>query len=200
MTPPRPAIAAERCGHRRCCPNVARTYRRLAEEDERAGLRLQEVGMLRPAMTHFCQAIEKYTRYVLCTKVDPTSPAYRERSRHHADDGFLQELLDWLPAEEPVRTELLAMLQEHVLGHIRFHHLHNDLRYPAFSVKAEAYTLLEVTEQDARQLYRRLCLVKKFLHDYERLASGAEPLSSPAGSPPAPSLAPRPAPHPEMNP
>jgi hypothetical protein len=48
---------------------------------------------------------------------------------------------------------------------IRFNLLHNDLRYPTFFEKSQAYACLEVSEEDLLLMFERLDWLKDFMKE-----------------------------------
>jgi hypothetical protein len=67
-----------------------------------------------------------------------------------------------------IRKQVREQLDKYVLDGIKFSLLHNDLRYPFYSERFNAYSSLDVTPEDTETLLQRLHFLKRFLQDVDR--------------------------------
>ena len=65
-------------------------------------------------------------------------------------------------------SRLRGQLDHAVLAGVQFGRLHNDIRYPKFSERHNAYSVLEVGAEDAAAVHERLDAFKMFLADIDR--------------------------------
>jgi len=148
--------------------DVTFQYRALAEEDERIGRHLLELGAYRQATYLFVQAMEKYVRVRIFAVVNPTLDVYRQRTRTH-DLELLLEFLMEIVASGDIREQVRSQLNDYVLGGVRFSELHNDLRYPLWLSRRRSYAPLQIDRSAAETVLQRLDALKQFLAGVDRL-------------------------------
>jgi HEPN domain-containing protein len=149
--------------------DVSAEYRALAESDEKVGQLLIGQGQYRHGIYFLVQAMEKYVRSTIFGLVNPNTEYFRQRTRTHDLDDLLDFLIEIACVNPAVQVQVREQLRDFVLGGIRFGKLHNDLRYPAFSVRYQSYSLLSVGQQDADITLERLQTLKRFLKDIHQL-------------------------------
>ncbi|WP_129677680.1 HEPN domain-containing protein [Candidatus Chloroploca sp. Khr17] len=162
-----PHISLGRREHR--LSDVAAEYLVLAQQDEQVGLLLIRQGQYRHGISFLVQAMEKYVRSTIFGLVNPNTEYFRNRTRTHDLDDLLDFLIEIACANPAVHAQVREQLRDFVLGGIRFGKLHNDLRYPAFSMRYQSYSLLSVSRQDADLTLERLQTLKRFLKDIHQL-------------------------------
>lgn len=148
--------------------DVAGEFGRLAREDEAAAGLLAHSGAYRQAVYFLVQAMEKQVRAKIFSLVNPKLPYFRERNRTHSLEDAVAFLIEIVSHSETVRRQVKDQLHAHVLGEVRYHHLHNNVRYPVYFEKYDAYSVLEVGEGDYVSLRERLSSLKQFLKDLHR--------------------------------
>jgi len=149
--------------------DMATEYRHLAIEDENVGEILLKQGKFKHAVYFLVQAMEKHVRYKIFSLVNPTAEYFRERTRTHNLDELLNFLIEIVSSNAMVQDQVRNQLNKFVLGGIRFGKLHNDLRYPIFFTRRETYSLLEVSQTDAKIVLEKLQQLKTFLEEIDRL-------------------------------
>jgi len=77
--------------------------------------------------------------------------------------SFLVEIIG--AGDANAMKHLLAHIEAHVLGGIKYRQLHNNLRYPFFSTRHDSYTAIDVGEGDYVWLFERLGQLKLYLKD-----------------------------------
>ena len=70
--------------------------------------------------------------------------------------------MDIISGDNLVKQHIKTHLEK-VLGNIKYHHLHNNLRYLSFNSKEKKYFMLDVNEVDAKNIIKILELLKEFL-------------------------------------
>jgi hypothetical protein len=149
--------------------DVADEYQRLAVEDEEVGCFLLAHHKYRHAVYCFVQAMEKYVRFKIFTLVNADLEYFRNRTRTHNVDDLLGFLVEIVSANPLIQEQVHNQLDHFVLEGVRFGKLHNDLRYPVFMEKSQAYARLQVEKHDAELALQKLENLKIFLRDIDRL-------------------------------
>jgi len=149
--------------------DVTHEYLRLAREDERAGLLLQEAGHCRHAIYFLLQAMEKYVRARIFQRVDPQNEYFRNQHRNHSVDDAVDFFVQVVSADSHVREQIKRQLEQYVYRGIRFNWLHNDLRYPSYSQRDASYACLDLSSDDVKAFVERLNFLKKVLADTDRI-------------------------------
>ena len=161
-------MAATRVGRLKRDVQVSAEYARLSREDEQAALELARAGLHRHACYFLIQSIEKAVRAEIFRLVNPNLEYFRERSRTHSVDEAVEFLLEILPQDAATKARLERQLADDVLKGLRFHHLHNDLRYPAYSRRFESYSGLSISKRDVEVLKICLSNMRSFLKTLTR--------------------------------
>lgn len=149
---------------------VADEYRTIAEEDEQAALLLISKGKYRNSVYFLVQAMEKFVRATILGLVNPHTGYFQDRTRTHNLDDLLDFLVEIISSNSTVQEQVRYQLHSFVLGGIRFGKMHNDLRYPQYSVRYKSYSMLRITAEDADFALQRLQTLKQFLRDIQKLA------------------------------
>ena len=152
-------------------PNVAEAYFDLAAGDESAGHTLFEAGQYRHAVYFFIQAMEKYVRHKIYTKVNANLKFYRDATRTHNLDELLVFLVTIFSGNERIRHQIQRQLDDHVLQGIRFGHLHNNLRYVMYSDRHSSFSLLQISKADAQFAIEKLDLLKGFMDRIDEISA-----------------------------
>jgi len=150
------------------CKEAIMKYYNLATEDEDAGLLLIHKGKYRHGIYFLLQSMEKYLRANIYMIIDPCNYRVVNQNRNHSIDEAVELLLDILSGDNLVKQQIKTQL-ERVLGNIKYHHLHNNLRYPSFNPKEKKYFILDVNEEDAKNIIKILNLLKEFLKDFHKI-------------------------------
>ncbi|BAY68060.1 hypothetical protein ACN23B_12250 [Anabaena sp. FACHB-709] len=148
--------------------NVSQEYEKLAREDEKVGLLLQEQGEHRHSIYFLIQAMEKYVRAKIFTFVDAKNPYFRKRERTHSIEDALDFLIEVISGNTVIREQVKNQLREYVVGEIKFNWLHNNLRYPFYSERYNSYSSFEITSHDNDVIAQKLKALKAFLADIDR--------------------------------
>lgn len=148
---------------------VADEYRAIAEEDEQAALLLIHARKYRNAVYFLVQAMEKHVRATIFGLVNPNTGYFQDRTRTHNLDDLLDFLVEITSSDPTVQGQVRSQLHGFILGGIRFGKMHNDLRYPQYSVRHKTYSVLRVTARDAEVTFQRLQTLKQFLKDMQKL-------------------------------
>lgn len=182
----RPTTRLGRMGRARSVDNVADSYRRLSESDEAAADVLAEAGHYRQAACILIQAIEKLIKHGVFTQLPSLASSelvdeYRERLRTHNVDEHLSVLLDVFRdaiGDSRVSQQIDHQLEQLVVQGLRFHHLHNDVRYLR-PHRSGQYTLLDIAPRDVQQLNQTLQRLRSFIDGFQLLRGSAKKLSRP---------------------
>ena len=149
-------------------PNaVANEFLELATDDEAVARLLFSQSKYRSSVYSSIQAMEKYVRHGIFTRVNPTLEYFQERTRTHSLDELLAFLVEIASSDEHVQHQIREQLNEHVLEGIRFGYTHNNARYPSYSRKYGSYSVLEISKEDAALALDILDRVKRFLDDVQ---------------------------------
>lgn len=138
-------------------------YTRLAQENERVGLKLCNIGEHRHSIYFLIQAMEKYVRAKIFSIVNANNDWFRNRERHHSVEDALDFLIQVINGRSDIRDLVRNQLQEYVLKDVNFTWLHNNLRYPLYSKRNRYYSCLVVTRSDNEVIIKRLNALKAFL-------------------------------------
>ncbi len=192
----RPSSRGTRIGRAQQVTDVADTYRRLSDEDEAAALVLFESGHYRQAACFLIQAMEKTVQHGVFTQLPSVGSResldeFQERLRTHNLDDLLNVLLDVFGdviGDDRVSRQINSQLEQHVVKSLRFHHLHNDVRYLRTHRSSGQRTLLQITSHDVERLRQTLKQLRSFVDGFQLLLASAKnngSSQSPATSPPA---------------
>ena len=149
--------------------NVPNAYLAMSVSDERAAKVLFEHREYRQACYFLIQAMEKRIRSKIFTLVNPNHEYFRDRNRTHSLDDAVTFLIDICSTNDIVKKQITLQLQTYVLGNIKYNFVHNNLRYPHYSNKYNAYSMLEVNEKDFNLLCEKFDLLKKFLENMHHI-------------------------------
>ena len=152
------------------CKEAIMKYYDLATEDENVGLLLIHKEKYRHGIYFLLQAMEKYLRANIYMIIDPCDHRVVNQNRNHSIDEAVELLLDILSGDNLVKQQIKIQLEE-VLGNTKYHHLHNNLRYPSFNRKERKYFTLDVHEADANNIIKTLELLKEFLKDFHKITN-----------------------------
>ena len=163
--------------------NVGDGYRRLSEADEAAADVLVESGHYRQAACMLIQAMEKAIQHGVFTQLPSLASCelvdeYRERVKTHNVDELLSVLLDVFRdaiGDARVSQQIDEQLEQLIVQGLRFHHLHNDVRYLR-GHRSGQYTLLEIAPRDVQQLKRTLTRLRAFIDGFQLLRGSANEL------------------------
>ena len=151
--------------------SLASEYAALAREDESAARLLHDHGRHRHAAYFAIQAIEKFVRAEVFALVSARHACHREWATTHNLDDLLAFLVEIVCHDDLKRRHVTSLLNDRVMGGVRFGRLHNDLRYPRHSERYGTHSVLEVEEVDARRTFEILGQLKHSLENLERLRS-----------------------------
>jgi hypothetical protein len=150
------------------CKEAIMKYYILAEEDENVGQLLVRNGKYRHGIYFLIQSMEKYLRANIYMIIDPCDKRVVNQNRNHSVDEAVELLLNILSGDDLVTQQIKDQLEK-VLGNIKYHHLHNNLRYPSFNPREKLYFTLDVNEIDAQNIIKTLELLKDFLKDFHKI-------------------------------
>ena len=150
------------------CQEAIMKYYNLAQEDEEVGLLLIRQDKHRHGIYFLLQSMEKYLRANIYMLINPCNKHIVNQNRHHSIDEAVKLLLSIISSDSLVKNQIQTQLNE-VLGNINYIHLHNNLRYPSFSLKDKKYFSLEVNESDSKEIIKILNLLKEFLKDFHKI-------------------------------
>lgn len=150
--------------------NVSSEFLALAKADEAAADSLFEEKHFRQACYFMIQSMEKIIRAKIFTLVNPNLEYFRSRNRSHSLESAVEFLIEIVSTDKIIQEQISKQLNFHVLGNTRYEHLHNNLRYPSYSNKYNAYSVLEVGPEDFGTLKLRLESLKRFLNDLHKFS------------------------------
>ena len=171
-----------RIGRTRRIKDPANAFRALSEDDEAAAEVLAAAGHHRQAACMLIQAIEKSVHYGVYLQLTSSSlpmqiDDYGARLRTHDVDALLTVLLDVFRdaiGDKRVSEQIGQQLEQLVVQGLRFHHLHNDVRYLRTHQRDGRHSLLEVGFGDVRRLQQTLCRLRSFISGFQQLRETAD--------------------------
>lgn len=145
---------------------AASEYKAQALSDEAAAVSLSHAKHYKQACYFILQAMEKQICSKIYSLVNPKLDFFRQKTRSHSIDDSVSFLVEIIGAGDAnAMKHLLAHIEAHVLGGIKYRQLHNNLRYPFFSTRHDSYTAIDVGEGDYVWLFERLGQLKLYLKD-----------------------------------
>lgn len=148
--------------------DVSTEFTKLSKEDEAAAEALAQSNHFRQACYFLIQAMEKSIRAKIFTLVNPNLEYFRNRNRSHSLDSAVDFLVEIISTEKVIQEQVSNQLNTYVLGKTKYNHLHNNLRYPAYFDKYDAYSMLDISFKDYENLKKRLQSLRLFLVDLHR--------------------------------
>lgn len=148
--------------------DVASEFTKLSKEDEAAAAALAQSNYFRQACYFLIQAMEKSIRAKIFTLVNPNLEYFRNRNRSHSLDAAVEFLVEIISTEKVVQEQVYKQLSTYVLGNTKYNHLHNNLRYPTYFDRFDAYSTLDIDYKDYETLKKRLQSLRLFLVDLHR--------------------------------
>lgn len=149
--------------------DVSNEYEVLAKQDEEVALLLKKHHQYRHSIYFYIQAMEKYIRAKIFTLVNPNLDYFRTINQNHSLHSAIEFLIEIISTDKNTRDHIKEQLYYHVFENINFHQLHNNLRYPFYGEKYNAYSILEFNEKDCIIIESKLNSLKKYLQDLRRL-------------------------------
>jgi hypothetical protein len=148
--------------------NVSQEYASLAKEDEMVANYLKNNKQYRHAIYFNIQAMEKYIRSKIFTKVNPNLEYFRNRNRNHSLNDAIEFLLEILGTNEMIKKQIKNQM-DNIFGDINFQFLHNNLRYPFYSEKHNDYSMIDFSLADCQFIENKNNILKKYLSELDRL-------------------------------
>lgn len=148
--------------------NIANNYYELALSDEEAGDYLAKGRKYRQAMYFYIQAMEKYIKAKIFSKVNAKIEYFSEKSRHHSINESIKFLVEVISSDDIVKEQIKQQIETHVLQGIKFNKLHNQLRYPTQTYSGE-YICLEYTQNDCNDIKNALNSLKTYLNNFYKV-------------------------------
>lgn len=149
--------------------DVADGYRKLATEDENAAELLMKNGQYRQAIYFYIQAMEKYIRAQVFKRVNANLKYFRDKNKNHSIESAVDFLIEVYGQDEFLRNQIKNQLKELVIKDLNFQQLHNDLRYPYYSLKYDSFTVCDYNLNDCKEIADRLSMLKTFLSELDKL-------------------------------
>lgn len=119
----------------------------------------------------YIQAMEKYVKEHIATKINIVNPYYAEklRSLGHSLEKSIQFLLEiYANGDRFLRSQMEHQLLNTVLKGIRLDSLHNWVRYPSYHSMYSSYSMLRISEEDCKILVSALNGLQSYLKDIGR--------------------------------
>lgn len=151
--------------------DVTDEYKLLAIKDEEVALLLKYNRQYRHSIYFFIQAMEKYIRSKIFSKVNANLEYFRNRNKSHSLGNAIEFLIEIVSSDDNVRNQVKKQLNDFVLENIRFQQLHNNLRYPFYSHKYDSYLVAEYSEEDCIFIEKKLEALKKYLVQIDKLSA-----------------------------
>lgn len=149
--------------------NVKDQYLKLAEEDENVALTLKGVNQYKHSIYFFIQAMEKYIKAKIFSKLSPENEFFRDLNKHHSIETAGDLLLKIYCTDTNTQTQIKNMFDSVIFSDIHFNKLHNNLRYPFYNPKKNAFFSCSYKKEDCEFIEVRLKNLKKFLNDLDKL-------------------------------
>lgn len=152
---------------------IAESYFSTAKNDEKAAIVLENQKFYNQSAYFFIQAMEKYVKHHIATKIDVLNPYFADeigKTMGHSLNKSLELLVKIYSGENKVLFEQMSQqIQRHVLKDLNFRFLNSSLRYPVFNQKHKNYTLYTLNRSDCEELKKILETLKNYLNDLSRL-------------------------------
>ena len=148
--------------------NVQEEYLKLAKEDENAAFILKESKQYKHSIYFFIQAMEKYIRAKIFSKISPENEYFRDLNKHHSIETSGAFLLDIFCIDPNTKSHIKSMFDSAVFGDIYFNQLHNNLRYPFFNPKKKSFFSCNYGKEDCELIEIKLENLKKFLDGLDK--------------------------------
>ena len=142
---------------------------KLAIEDENAALILKKNEQYKHSIYFFIQAMEKYIRAKIFSKISPENEYFRDLNRHHSIETSGELLLNIYCVDSTVKSQIKKMFDSAVFGDVHFNKLHNNLRYPFYNVNKNVFFSCQYSNKDCELIEIKLNNLKKFLEDLDKL-------------------------------
>ena len=149
--------------------NVQEEYLKLAKEDENAAFILKESNQYKHSIYFFIQAMEKYIRAKIFSKISPENEYFRDLNKHHSIETSGAFLLDIYCVDHNVKNQIKIMFEAAVFGDIQFNRLHNNLRYPFYNQNRKTFLSCHYEKEDCEVIELKLHNLKQFLNDLDKL-------------------------------
>jgi len=156
-------------GNARHNVNVSNEYEFLAKKDEEVAMFLKKNSEYRHSIYFFIQAMEKYIRAKIFTLVNPNLEYFRKKNQSHSLENAIEFLTEIVSADKNVQNQIKNQLNEFVLENINFSQLHNNLRYPFYSLKYDSYSAIDFEIKDCEVIEKKLNDLKIYLKHLNRL-------------------------------
>lgn len=142
--------------------NVAEKYYELAVSDEETGDYLEQGQKYRQAIYFYVQAMEKYIKSKVFSKVNPRLEYFSQKNRHHSINESVDFLVEISSTDGITKEQIKQQIETNALHGIRFNQLHNQLRYPSLTRRNE-YICFEYSENDCNEIKKSLNSLKNYL-------------------------------------
>lgn len=149
--------------------NVSNEYEVLAKKDEEVALYLKKIKEYRHSMYFFVQAMEKNIRSKIFTLVNPNLEYFRKKNQNHSIDNAVEFLIEIISPDKNIQQQIKNQLNKYVLQDINFRQLHNNLRYPFYSLKYNSYSCVDFNQEDCEVIEKKLNELKNYLNQLQRL-------------------------------
>ncbi len=148
--------------------NVENEYLKLAKEDENVAILLKEAKQYKHSIYFFIQAMEKYIRAKIFSKISPENEYFRDLNKHHSIEKSGTLLIEIYCTDLNVKIQVKEMFDSAVFGDIYFNKLHNNLRYPFYNHIKQSFFSCYYQEEDCELIEMKLKNLKKFLVDLDK--------------------------------
>ena len=143
-------------------------YLKLAKEDENVAFILKETKQYKHSIYFFIQAMEKYIRAKIFSKLSPENEYFRDLNKHHSIETSGAFLLDIYCIDSNTKKHIKSMFDSMVFGDIHFNKLHNNLRYPFFNPHKKSFFSSNYGKEDCELIEIKLENLKKFLDGLDK--------------------------------
>ena len=152
---------------------IAENYFNIAKNDEKVAIILENQKFYNQSAYFFIQAMEKYVKHHIATKIDVLNPYFAGeigKTMGHSLNKSLEVLVKIYSGDNKVLFEQMnQQIQQHVLKDLNFRFLNSSLRYPVFNPKHKNYTLYSLNRSDCEELKKILETLKNYLNNLSRL-------------------------------
>lgn len=131
--------------------NISDYYLKKAELDKKAGEILAIQGLYSQAIYFELQYMEKFIKSEICKKINIENKYTHELVNKHSIKELIFFLIDVIVVNEIFNKQLKSQIEE-ILGKIDYNKLHNNLRYPYYSLKNKTFIHVEYTKEDYNKI------------------------------------------------
>ena len=152
---------------------IAENYFNTAKNDEKAAIILENQKFYNQSAYFFIQAMEKYVKHYISTKIDVLNPYFADeigKTMGHSLNKSLELLVKICSRDDKILFEQInQQIQQLVLKDLNFRFLNSSLRYPVFNPKHKNYTIYSLNRSDCEELKKILETLKNYLNNLGRL-------------------------------